>query len=80
VRPSDHPEIGSIPPARPPSRDDGAAPRRRATSAPDSAPTRDIVHPAEAAAAMATVVARLRRMAATLFRGDAALFEDSARH
>lgn len=39
----------------------------------------DEVEPAAMAAAMAAAVARLRRMAATVFKGDAALFSGSLR-
>lgn len=39
----------------------------------------DDIEPAAVTAAMAAAVARLRRMAATLFKDDAALFSGSAR-
>lgn len=39
----------------------------------------DDVEPAAVTAAMAAAVARLRRMAATVFKGDAALFSGSVR-
>jgi len=49
------------------------------TSDPDAAlsPSQDPVEPAAVVAAMASAVARVRRMAATVFRGDAALFAGS---
>jgi hypothetical protein len=36
-----------------------------------------VVEPSRVVEAMAAAVDRLRRMAATVFRGDAALFEDT---
>jgi hypothetical protein len=53
---------GPIPPA-------SGIGRRRTTAA-------DAVEPASVVAAMASAVARVRRMATTVFRGDDALFAD----
>ena len=38
---------------------------------------RDLVEPANVVAAMASAVERVRRMATTVFRGDAALFAEA---
>ena len=43
----------------------------------DRASAEDVVEPTAAVAAMASAVERLRRMAATVFKGDAALFAGS---
>jgi hypothetical protein len=40
--------------------------------------TVDLVEPSSVVEAMASAVDRVRRMAATVFRGDAALFDDQA--
>jgi hypothetical protein len=40
--------------------------------------TGEVVEPSSVVAAMASAVDRVRRMATTVFRGDAALFEDRA--
>ena len=40
--------------------------------------SRDLVEPASVVEAMASAVSRVRRMAATVFSGDAALFDDAA--
>ena len=45
----------------------------------DPKPSQDLVEPAAVVAAMASAVERVRRMAATVFKGDAALFAASRR-
>jgi len=49
---------------------------RRETAGATAAPT-EVVEPSSVVDAMASAVDRVRRMAATVFRGDAALFDDS---
>jgi hypothetical protein len=44
---------------------------------PTSDSTWDVVEPSSVVEAMASAVDRVRRMAATVFKGDAALFDDS---